>query len=349
MSDPNQTTASATQTAPAAFRHLQGAHCESGVMTALLRDKGLPISEAMVFGLASALSFCYFPLVSINQLPLISYRMTPRYIMKGLKRLLRLPLRFETFSRPADGARRLDELLAQGCLVGLQASVYFLPFVPVNIRFHFNAHNLIAYGRDAATGEYLISDPILNTPSRCAPADLERARFTRGSLAPRGLVYHIDGALRDTGIGQVAPLLRHAIRKNAFMMLWMPLPCVGTPGIRLLASRVRRLPVKTDPDFCRRFASHIVRMQEIIGTGGAGFRFLYAAFLQEASGMLNKPALNDFALELTTIGDGWRQFAILAGRQNKGRDPLDPVALAAVLDDLAAKERAFFKKLWKAV
>ena len=334
--------------AQAAFRHLQGAHCESGVMTALLRDKGLPITEAMVFGLASALSFCYYPFVKINDLPLISYRMTPRYIMKGLKRLLRLPLRFETFDTPGAGARRLDELLAQDRLVGLQASVYFLPFVPVNVRFHFNAHNFVAYGRDPATGEYLISDPILATASRCAPADLERARFARGSLAPRGLVYYIDGALPDTGIAQVAPLLRPAIRKNAFMMLWMPLPFVGTPGIRLLASRVRRLPARKDPDFCRRFASHIVRMQEIVGTGGAGFRFLYAAFLQEAAGLLDKPALHDLSLELTTIGDEWRQFGMLAARQNKGRDPLDPAALAAVLDDIAVKERVFFKKLWKA-
>lgn len=331
------------------FQHLQSAHCESGVITSLLRHEGLPITEAMTFGLTSALSFCYFPFVKINQLPLISYRMTPRYILNGMRRLLRLPLRYETFRTPADGTRRLDELLAQGRPVGLQGSVYFLPYFPVNMRFHFNAHNLIACGRDAATGEYLISDPVFNTLTRSAPADLERARFVRGALAPRGLIYYLDGAITNKDIVQVVPLLRGAIRKNAFMMLWMPIPCVGTPGIRLIASRVRRLPAQTKPDFCRRFAGHIVRMQEEVGTGGAGFRFLYAAFLQEAATLLNKPALHDLSLELTAIGDEWRVFATRAARQNKGRSPLDPPALAAILDDLAVKERAFFKKLWKAV
>ncbi|MDR1012174.1 MAG: BtrH N-terminal domain-containing protein [Opitutaceae bacterium] len=345
------TTIATSSAAPAAstFQHLQSAHCESGVITSLLRHEGLPITEAMVFGLTSALSFCYFPFVKINQLPLISYRMTPRYILNGIRRLLRVPLRYETFRAPADGTRRLDELLARGRPVGLQGSVYFLPYFPVNMRFHFNAHNLIAYGRDSATGEYLISDPVFNTPTRSAPDAFERARFVRGALAPRGLIYHIDGAIPDKDIAQVVPLLRAAIRKNAFMMLWMPIPCVGTPGIRLLASRVRRLPAQKQPDFCRRFAGHIVRMQEEVGTGGAGFRFLYAAFLQEAAVLLNKPALHELSLELTAIGDEWRVFATHAARQNKGRAPLDPPALAATLATLSAKERLFFKKLWKAV
>ena len=331
-----------------AFQHLQSAHCESGVITSLLRHEGLPITEAMTFGLTSALSFCYFPLVKINQLPLISYRMTPRYILNGMRRLLRLPLRYETFRSPADGTRRLDELLAQNRPVGLQASVYFLPYFPVNMRFHFNAHNLIAYDRDPATNDYLISDPVFDKPTRSARAELERARFVRGALAPKGLIYYIDAPIPDKDIAQVTPLLRGAIRKNAFMMLWMPIPCVGTPGIKLLASRVRRLPARTQPDFCRRFAGHIARMQEEVGTGGAGFRFLYAAFLQEAAALLNKPTLHDLSLELTAIGDEWRDFATQAARQNKARSPLDPSALAAILDDLAAKERVFFKKLWKA-
>ena len=34
------------------------------------------------------------------------------------------------------------------------------------------------------------------------------------------------------------------------------------------------------------FLGNIVRMQEEIGTGGGGFRFMYAAFLQEAGDVL---------------------------------------------------------------
>jgi len=39
------------------FQHSHASHCESGVMSAMLRHLGLPISEAMALGLSSALSF----------------------------------------------------------------------------------------------------------------------------------------------------------------------------------------------------------------------------------------------------------------------------------------------------
>jgi len=50
-------------------------------------------------------------------------------------------------------------------------------------------------------------------------------------------------------------------------------------------------------------------MQEEIGTGGAGFRYLYAAFLQEAGEMLKRDDLQEMSAELTAIGDEWRNFA----------------------------------------
>ena len=61
-----------------AFVHSHAAHCESGVMSSLLRHHGLPISEAMAFGLASAVAFAYLPCIRINGLllgPTLSKRM----------------------------------------------------------------------------------------------------------------------------------------------------------------------------------------------------------------------------------------------------------------------------------
>jgi hypothetical protein len=132
------------------------------------------------------------------------------------------------------------------------------------------------------------------------------------------------------------------------MMLCAPFPCVSVAGIRLLAARLRWLPAKKSPGYCRDYLGNIVRMQEMVGTGGAGFRFLYAAFLQEAAALLDRPALRELSLELIDIGGGWRAFALEAARQNKGRAPLDPPALANLLAGIASRERAFFKKLRRA-
>ena len=68
----------------AAFVHRQSAHCESGVVSAMLTHHGLPLSEPMAFGLASALTFARIPLVKISGMPLIAYRMPPRSIIRGV-------------------------------------------------------------------------------------------------------------------------------------------------------------------------------------------------------------------------------------------------------------------------
>ncbi|MFC5605757.1 BtrH N-terminal domain-containing protein [Variovorax soli] len=323
------------------FEHQHAAHCESGVISNLLRHHGVDMSESLAFGLAAALSFAYLPFVKVSGQPLISYRMPPKAIIKGMLAPLAARFRFETFRSPEAGERRLNELLDQGRLVGMQTSVYWLPYFPPDMRFHFNAHNLLVYGRDG--NDYLVSDPVFETPMRCAAPDLSRARFARGLLAPRGLIYYPDSVGRTE---VTADALRRAIRKTAQRML-APVPIVGVRGMRMLARRLERLPVKEAASLD--FVGHMVRMQEEIGTGGAGFRFIYAAFLQEAAQRGQMPQLLPFADRLTAIGDGWRLFALAAARMVKGRDALDPPALAQRLRAQADAEEGFFRDLRQAV
>ena len=95
------------------------------------------------------------------------------------------------------------------------------------------------------------------------------------------------------------------------------------------------------------FLGNIVRMQEEIGTGGAGFRFMYAAFLQQASKRLQHPEPSSMAKEMTQIGDQWRDFAFAAGRICKGRqtDVENFNSLSSQLYRIGKQEVSFFKKL----
>ncbi len=319
------------------LQHQHAAHCESGVISSMLRHHGVPMSECMAFGLSAGLSFAYLPFIKLSGLPLIAYRVPPRAIIKGVLGPLSARIRFETFSNVAAGQHRLDALLAQGKVVGLQTSVYWLPYFPPDMRFHFNAHNLLVYGKDG--DNYLISDPVFEEPVSCASADMNRARFAKGLLAPKGLLYYPTTIARTT----VAPdRVRSAIRKNCRRML-APVPFAGVAGMRMLARALKKLP-PDDPTSVA-FIGHLVRMQEEIGTGGAGFRFIYAAFLQEAAPLVQLPQLERLAERLTLIGDGWRGLALKAARMVKGRDPFDPGAVADRLREQAANEEGFFREL----
>ena len=338
-----------TETPPPLFAHRHAAHCESGSVANLLTHYGSPLSEPMAFGLAGGLSVAYLSFIRIQEMPLIAYRVPPRGIVKGVRKALDIPFHVERFSSPQAGMARLDTLLDQGQVVGLQTSVFWLPYFPEDMRFHFNAHNLIVYGRE--DDDYLISDPVIEHTVRCPRAALERARFAKGMLAPKGLLYYprvrtqsADKRPGSNGITQ-AQVIR-AIRRVARNML-APVPLVGTHGMRWLARHIARL----DPQSAEssRLIGHLVRMQEEIGTGGGGFRFLYAAFLQEAAENCDVPQLAEFSSRLLDIGDDWRALALAAARMVKGRDPLDPPAIAQLLRGQADREAEFFRDIRRAV
>ena len=323
------------------FQHRHAAHCESGVISTLFTHHGATLSEAMAFGLASALSFAYLPFIKLSGLPLIAYRMPPQSIIKGVAKLFETPFRFETFRNADAGMRRLDALLGQGKVVGLQTSVFWLPYFPEDMRFHFNAHNLLVYGKEG--DDYLISDPVFENPVRSPASELKRARFAKGVLAPKGLLYYPE----KLGHIEITPqAIRKAIKKTTRIML-SPIPIVGVRGIRMSARAVARLNPSASHSVS--FIGHIVRMQEEIGTGGAGFRFLYAAFLQEAASIAHLPDLTHLSGQLNEIGDVWREFALKAARMVKGRDAVAPKILAAALLDLAEREREFIRSLKRAV
>ncbi len=323
------------------YVHRHAAHCESGAVSSLLRHYGLEMSEAMTFGLSSALIFAHFPFVKVEGFPLTAYRAMPGAIVKSTARSMGVRMRRERFRDPQAGTARLNELLAQGRVVGMQASVYWLPYFPPNMRFHFNAHNMVAYGREG--DDYLISDPIAEHPVTCPAADLQKARFVKGMFAPRGLLYYPLDTPSEVDLSKA---VARAIKKTTFVMLNTPLPFVGVRGIRYLAKRIRELGLKSsDARYALLFIATIVRMQEEIGTGGGGFRFIYASFLQEAAEKIGEPRLQEASELMTSSGDAWREFALLGARFCKKKPDVTLDQLAEALLVCADFEANAFRLL----
>ena len=323
------------------FEHRHAAHCESGVMSSLLRHHGLDISEPMAFGLSSAMLFAHFPFLKVEGFPLTAYRATPGTIIRALQKALGVRMQKERFGDPLQGTERLDELLEQGRVVGTQASVYWLPYFPPDMRFHFNAHNMVVYGKQDK--EYLISDPVAERPVRCHQEDLQKARFVKGVFAPKGLLYYPSHVPETVDMERA---IRKALRKASFQMLHIPLPIIGVKAIKNLSKRIRALEKNNvDPRYARLYIGFIVRMQEEIGTGGGGFRFVYASFLQEAAKLLNHSKLNEASEVMTVAGDAWRDFALLGARFCKKKSDIKPSELADAMQRCAIKETEAFRLL----
>lgn len=323
------------------FEHRQTAHCESGVVSRLLTHAGLPISEAMAFGTGGGLTYAYLPFVKFGGLPLFAFRMPPKAIMKGVHKRLGVRFKFETFADPDLGMAALDRHLDEGRVVGLQTNVFWLPYFPPDMRFHFNAHNLMVYGRRGY--EYLVSDPVMDIPTTINASDLKKARSAKGTLAPKSLLYYPVHVPKPADVDW-GRAVHGALRFTSGMMLYAPVPLIGVWGIRTAARALRKLSMK-DPRLVKLHIGHMVRMQEEIGTGGAGFRFIFAGFLQEAAALLGKPALAESAARVTDAGDHWRQFGLSAAKMCKDRLPLDLGNLADQMLAISDLEKQAYRQL----
>ena len=178
-------------------------------MSALLKHKGLELSEPMVFGLSGAICFAYLPFLKMGNMPLISYRMFPGHIVKNFPKRLGVEYFRKTYKDQDLAMAELDEFVANGRLVGLQTSAYFTTYFPPEMRFQFNAHNIITIGK--AGDEYLVSDPVFDHIERIKAADLKKARFARGLSAPNGLVHY---PLKSPPGIDLKKLIRKSIKKN---------------------------------------------------------------------------------------------------------------------------------------
>lgn len=327
------------------FTHYQSAHCENGVASNLLKHNGLNISEPMVFGIGSGLFFVYLPFLKVNYAPAISYRPMPGQIFNRLAKRLGLKIKRQKFSSQANAVKTLDENLKNNIPSGLQVGVYNLTYFPDEYRFHFNAHNLVVYGKTET--DYLISDPVMENVTTLTHNELNKVRFAKGAFAPRGQIYYPIQVPANVDLkGAIIKGIKNTCRD-----MLAPMPIIGVRGIRLVARLIKKWPVKEGTKKANHYLAQIVRMQEEIGTGGGGFRFIYAAFLQEAAVILNNDELQKLSLEMTAIGDLWRDFAVEASRVYKNRSTKADVynLLSDQLLSIADKEEVFFKKLKKSI
>jgi hypothetical protein len=329
------------------FEHLQAAHCENGVTTSLLRHNGVEkITEPLAFGIGSGLFFVYIPYWKINNGPAIAFRTMPGLIFKRTCKSLGIPVTRQKFSSPEEAAKILDECLRAGIPVGCQVGVYYLTYFPKEYRFHFNAHNIIVFGKEG--DQYLISDPVMEQATSLSSYELERVRFARGPLAPKGQLY-FPRERKEVTDDQIRKAITTGIKRNVRDMLRIPGNLAGVKGIKFLSKRIRKWKDKMGLQQAGLYLAQLVRMQEEIGTGGGGFRFIYGAFLQQAYAYHPIDELMNVSAEFTKSGDLWRAAAIQSAGIYKGRltAQQDFDAIGDLLLEIAELERNAFESLAK--
>jgi hypothetical protein len=325
------------------FEHRPAAHCETGVTSNMLNFYGQPLSESMIFGIGEGLTFVYIPFVSFKGNSMkFSFRSFPGAIFTcAMKKLnVRVGMK-KRFSNQEDAMKEMDKLLSAGIPVGNVVGLFHLPYSP--IRTHFNAHNICVVGKEG--DEYVVSDPNWHTTLlRISYSDLVKVRFSEGAFKPRGKMYWIK---EKPVLADIRPIIARSIKNTCRRMVGTPMSFLGAKGIVTLSKQIRKLVVNYGERDAIQYLASLVQAIEEIGTGGAGYRYMYGIFLHEAGEMLNESKLKDYSVEMTQIGDLWRQFALECGRKFKNRSEASYDDLADKLVEIAAAEKKFFVALKK--
>jgi len=326
------------------FQHAVHKHCESGAIANMLRYYNVHLSEPMVFGIGAGLFFTHTSKVKVLDAPITAYRYYPGKIFECISKSLHIETGTRAFWNERLATSCLDKKLREGTPVGLLTDIYYLDYIPEAIRFHFSAHNLTVYGKEM--DKYLISDPIIEVPVMLHEEQLLKARFNKSVITPKAKMYWIKK------MPNVIPLEAAIIKGIKLVYERMTAKYLNWEGyvaMRKLAKKIASYPEKHGAGRASLLLLNVVRMQEVVGTGGAGFRPMYADFLKEAATYLLPEELPCFSEEMHTIANDWRIFALMATRCAKRNDQYSITykQISEYLIEIAEKEHSFFTQLNK--
>ncbi|WTZ27191.1 BtrH N-terminal domain-containing protein [Microbispora sp. NBC_01389] len=206
-------------------------HCETTALGVLLRHEGLDLSEPMLFGLGSGLSFVYWDAKAMP-VPFLGGRVKPFELTRNLTARLGLTLVAEETTSSRRAWENVAASVDAGRPVGLQLDCYHLDYFRTKV--HFGGHVVAMYGYDEHE-VYLVDTGRQGGAVRTSRAGLARARAERGPMTARNRSFTITVPERPLSWqDQIIP----AVRDCADAFLAAPIANLGYRGIEKAGSRV---------------------------------------------------------------------------------------------------------------
>ncbi|MEU5884180.1 BtrH N-terminal domain-containing protein [Spirillospora sp. NPDC047279] len=311
-------------------------HCETTALGVLLRHQGLDLSEPMLFGLGSGLSFIYWDGKNMG-FPFLGGRVKPFELTRNLAARLGLELRVQETASSRRAWENVTAAIDAGRPVGLQLDSYHLDYFRSKV--HFGGHVVAMYGYDDHDA-YLVDTDQQGGAVSTSLTGLARARAARGPMTARHRSFTLTAPRnarppRD----QLVP----AITACAGAFLDPPIANLGHRGIDKAGRLVRTWLQRADDP--RRDLPQAALLMEKGGTGGALFRNFYRDFLAECAHHLDSRHLrtgHELYAEAAVL---WGEVAALITEAGESGDakPLDQAG--AILGDLSRIEREAMEAL----
>ncbi|WP_183066130.1 BtrH N-terminal domain-containing protein [Streptomyces sp. gCLA4] len=304
-------------------------HCETTTLGLLLRHQGLDLSEPMLFGLASGLSFLYWDGKNM-EFPFLGGRVRPFDLTRNLAARLGLQLQVQETTSPRKAWDVVAASIDAGHPVGLQLDSYHLDYFGSKV--HFGGHIVALYGYDDRSA-YLVDTEQQGGAVSTSLSSLARARAARGPMSAKHRSFTLTAATNMRAPhGQIIP----AIAACAEAFLNPPIANLGHRGIEKAGRLVRTWLQRTENP--QRDLPRTALLMEKAGTGGALFRNLYRDFLAECTGLLDSSHLRTGHTLYAEAAVLWTEAAALIKEAGEAGEAQYLAEAGSVMGDLARIE-----------
>ncbi|NNH68859.1 BtrH N-terminal domain-containing protein [Nocardia uniformis] len=311
-------------------------HCETTALGVLLRHEGIDLSEPMLFGLGSGLSFIYWDNKNMG-FPFLGGRVKPFDLTRNLATQLSLELLVQETVSAGRAWENVAGPLATGRPVGLQLDSYYLDYFGSKV--HFGGHIVAMYGYDSDSA-YLVDTEQQGGAVSTTLTSLAQARAARGPMTAKHRSFTVT---KPGNTASPHDRIIPAITACAATFLNPPIVNFGCRGIEKAGRLVRTWLQRTDNP--QQDLPLAARLMEQAGTGGALFRNLYRDFLAECTQLFDSSHLRTGHRLYTEAAALWTEVAALITAAGESGDGENLVRAGSVLGDISRVEHEAMQSL----
>lgn len=295
------------------FKTSGGKHCITNALKQVFEYYDYPLTEEMIFGIGSGLSFVY---INLQQSPMVSGRTKPFEFEKKLGERLNVEMKCKSSVKYETAFKKTLKLLNNNKPVLVYADMPYLTYLNLGESSHFGGHAVVIFGYDDETKKFYISDrdnsdfPV-RTPNGNISEDYHLVDFSQVEKA-RSSNYRpfpANNKYLDIKINKrqqiTSSIIFSAIRETCDNMLNAPANLLGLNGIDKFSKEVLRWSKFDKEKLKLAGTTNYFQINADGGTGGGIFRKMYGDFLIQASEVVESKKLKELGSLYINISKQW--------------------------------------------
>ncbi len=315
-------------------KHNAGRHCASTGISDVVNYHGVSWSEAMCFGVGAGLGIWYVNFPDMNPARMVHVR-SFGFEEKFFKRA-GVPFEWQQNTDPIESEKTLINCLDADLPAKNKKDIYYLPYY--KFKAHFAGYVIVVFGYDNEKKAFFITDTEREELIEVPFDAMRKARYCSiGVYVINAILYASDKfSIPDDLPG----IIREFILDNSRDITGDSYDFQGIAGLLKWRNEILEWSDLDDWVWTARFTYQIIEKR---GTGGGGFRFMYADFLKEASRCLSEIESLGLHSMMHDTALAWQRLA-LELKETSDRDKPDFNGVRDKIDEVYQLESAYHEK-----